>query len=184
MDSTVRSLANETQHTPRGRTRHSAAVEGYVRAIDQLQDGGQEVATSTLAGHLTLSASAVTSMAQRLAQLGLVCYTPYQGVRLSAAGEALALAVLRRQRLLELFLVEVLGYRWDEVQAEAESLEHVLSETLETRISAYLGEPTADPHGDPIPTLARGLAADRRTAPDRTKPPGLTSRPRVVPDSP
>jgi DtxR family Mn-dependent transcriptional regulator len=92
-------------------------------------------------------------MLQKLAKLGLVTYEPYQGVALTERGERVALEVLRHHRLLELFLVEALGYSWEEVHTEAEVLEHVISETFEARIAAHLGHPTTDPHGDPIPDL-------------------------------
>ena len=91
-------------------------------------------------------------MLQKLAKLNLVDYTRYHGVSLTPQGQRQALKVLRHHRLLELFLVQTLGYSWEEVHAEAEVLEHVISETFEARIAAYLGDPTVDPHGDPIPS--------------------------------
>jgi DtxR family Mn-dependent transcriptional regulator len=91
-------------------------------------------------------------MIKKLAELNLITHTPYQGVQLTPAGEKIALEVLRHHRLLELYLVEALGYSWDEVHEEAEALEHYISEKFEARIAAFLGEPTVDPHGDPIPT--------------------------------
>ena len=127
------------------------AIEDYVKAIYLLRQEQGKVTNARLVDHLGVRAASVTDMVQKLAQFELVTYTPYQGVALTAAGERLALEVLRHHRLLELFLVEVLGYSWDEVHAEAEVLEHVLSETLEARIAARLGHPTTDPHGDPIP---------------------------------
>lgn len=95
----------------------------------------------------------VTGMIKKLAEMNLVQHTPYQGVQLTAAGERVALEVIRHHRLIELYLVEALGYSWDEVHEEAERLEHVISEKLEARIAAHLGHPDVDPHGDPIPTL-------------------------------
>jgi len=98
-------------------------------------------------------------MVKALAESGLAEYEPYSGVRLSAAGEKLAAMVLRRHRLVELFLVQVMGMNWDEVHDEAEQLEHVVSERLIERIDAMLGRPTRDPHGDPIPTPEGAIAA-------------------------
>ncbi len=92
-------------------------------------------------------------MLKTLSELGLAEYTPYHGVELTPAGEKVALEVIRHHRLVELYLVEALGYGWDEVHEEAEQLEHVISEKLEARMAARLGQPTVDPHGDPIPTL-------------------------------
>ena len=127
------------------------AIEDYLKAIYLLHQEQGKVTNTRLVDHLGVRAASVTGMLQKLALLDLVTYTPYEGVALTAAGERLALEVLRHHRLLELFLVEALGYSWDEVHAEAEVLEHVLSETLEARIAARLGHPTTDPHGDPIP---------------------------------
>ncbi|HEY3229404.1 MAG TPA: metal-dependent transcriptional regulator, partial [Roseiflexaceae bacterium] len=107
--------------------------------------------TSLLAEDLGFAPPSVTGMLQKLAKLDLVIYTPYQGVILTDRGRRRALEVLRHHRLLELFLVQALGYSWEEVHADAEVLEHVISERLEARIAAHLGHPTADPHGDPIP---------------------------------
>ncbi|MGH2756656.1 MAG: metal-dependent transcriptional regulator, partial [Actinomycetota bacterium] len=101
---------------------------------------------------LGVSAAAATSMLKKLDQMGLVRHSPYKGVKLTEAGARVALEVLRHHRLLETYLVRALGYRWDEVHAEAEVLEHVLSEELEERIAALLGHPTSDPHGHPIPS--------------------------------
>ncbi len=92
-------------------------------------------------------------MLKKLSDLQLVRHTPYHGVELTPAGEKIALEVLRHHRLIELYLVEALGYTWDEVHSEAEELEHVISEKLEARIAEWLGHPTRDPHGDPIPSL-------------------------------
>jgi DtxR family transcriptional regulator, Mn-dependent transcriptional regulator len=141
------------------------SVEDYLKAIYALQRDGQ-VSTMLLTEHMGLKPSSITSMLKKLAELDLVSYTPYHGARLTPAGERVALAVLRHHRLLELFLVQVLGYSWDEVHEEAEALEHHISEKLEARIAAYLGHPQFDPHGDPIPTLdgALPLSPDRRLA--------------------
>jgi DtxR family Mn-dependent transcriptional regulator len=131
----------------------SPAIEDYLKAIYVLRQEHGEVTTSLLASHLRFAPPSVTGMLQKLAKLDLVTYAPYQGVSLTERGERAALEVLRHHRLLELFLVEALGYSWEEVHDEAEVLEHVISETFEARIAARLGHPTTDPHGDPIPAV-------------------------------
>jgi len=131
----------------------TAAVEDYLKAIVVLQErSGGAVSTTALASRLEVSAPSVTGMVRKLAARGLVDYDRYRGVLLTDAGRGAALEVLRHHRLLELFLVEELGMSWDAVDADADRLEHVLSEEIEERIAARLGEPTRDPHGDPIPT--------------------------------
>lgn len=129
----------------------SHAMEDYLKAIYLLGQDGEKVSTSKLAGKLACSAASVTNMLQKLASLKLVRYQPYQGVALTTAGTQVALEVLRHHRLIELYLKEVLGYSWDKVHAEAEQLEHVISEELEERIDKALGYPKLDPHGHPIP---------------------------------
>ncbi|MBA3946691.1 MAG: metal-dependent transcriptional regulator [Herpetosiphonaceae bacterium] len=130
------------------------AIENYLKAIYTLQQEHGEATTTALGEQLDgIKPGSVTGMLKRLAELKLVTYTPYQGVVLSLAGERIALEVVRHHRLLELYLVEMLGYSWDEVHEEAEQLEHYISEKLEARIAAQLGYPQFDPHGDPIPTL-------------------------------
>ncbi|MDL5154436.1 metal-dependent transcriptional regulator [Actinomycetospora termitidis] len=130
---------------------HSAAVDDYVKAVYKLVESEGTATTSRLALRLGLSASSVSGMARKLADLGLVEHRPYAGLTLTEAGRRHALAMLRRHRLLETFLVQELGYGWDEVHDEAEVLEHYVSETLLSRIDARLGHPEVDPHGDPIP---------------------------------
>jgi DtxR family Mn-dependent transcriptional regulator len=125
--------------------------EDYLKQIFLLQEGEEKVSTQSLAERLQVRPASVTEMINRLAQLGLVEHARYQGARLSDAGQRVALEVLRHHRLLETFLVEHLGYSWDEVHEEAERLEHVISERFEARIAEVLGHPTHDPHGDPIP---------------------------------
>jgi DtxR family transcriptional regulator, Mn-dependent transcriptional regulator len=129
------------------------AVENYAKAIYALQRRaqGDAVSTNDLADRLDVTAASASGMIKRLADLGLVAHVPYRGVQLTPEGERLALEVLRHHRLLELYLAEQLGVPWDRVHDEAEALEHVLSEDLEARIAAKLGNPTHDPHGDPIP---------------------------------
>src|SRR6476620_1073878 len=128
------------------------AVEDYVKAIYSLQHGGEDaVTTSALAERLEVTPGSASGMVKKLAGLGLVDHVPYRGVILTPLGRRLALEVLRHHRLLELYLTEAFGMPWDQVHAEAERLEHVLSEELEELIATKLGDPTVDPHGDPIP---------------------------------
>ena len=131
----------------------SLTVENYVKAIYQRSSAqnGRPAATGEIAEALAVSPGTVTSMLKTLSETNLVTYTPYEGVSLTAAGEALALRVLRRHRLIELFLVKTLDLTWDEVHDEAEHMEHAVSDLLVDRIDAFLGYPPADPHGDPIP---------------------------------
>ena len=131
----------------------SLTIENYVKAIYQTcaQQGGQPAATGQLAGALGVSPGSVTSMLKTLSDSGLVQYTPYEGVRLTESGGALALRVLRRHRLIEVFLARTLNLSWDEVHQEAENMEHAVSDRLIDRIDAFLGYPATDPHGDPIP---------------------------------
>ena len=134
----------------------SSTVENYLKAIfmgeAQLPEGQRLMPMGQLASALGIAPGTATTMVKALAESGLVAYEPYAGVRLSPAGEKLAAMVLRRHRLIELFLVQVMGFRWDEVHDDAEQLEHVVSDRLIERIDAMLGHPDADPHGDPIPT--------------------------------
>ena len=129
----------------------SIAVQDYLKSIYALESEGQRVTTSALARRMGVSAPSTTAMTKRLAELGLVERLPYRGVALTDAGRRGALEVLRHHRLLERYLVDRLGLSLHEVHAEAELLEHALSEELEARIDAELGFPTHDPHGDPIP---------------------------------
>jgi DtxR family Mn-dependent transcriptional regulator len=131
----------------------STAVEDYTKAIFALQSRTDEpVSTNALAERLGITPGSVSAMLKKLDELGLTTHVPYRGVRLTAAGRRLALEVIRHHRLIESFLADALGMPWDRVHAEAEVLEHVLSEDLEELIAAKLGHPTVDPHGDPIPT--------------------------------
>ena len=132
----------------------SPAVEDYLKAIYSLQQAEGQATTSLLAEQLGgVKPSSVTGMLKRLADMQLVQYTPYHGVQLTDVGQRIALEVIRHHRLIELYLVEALGYSWDEVHDEAEILEHHISEKLEARIAERLGHPSYDPHGDPIPSL-------------------------------
>jgi DtxR family Mn-dependent transcriptional regulator len=134
----------------------SSTVENYLKAIflgqAQLESGQRLLPMGQLAGALGVAPGTATTMVKALAESGLVEYEPYNGVRLSPAGSRLAALVLRRHRLIELFLVKALGMRWDEVHDDAEQLEHVVSERLIERIDELLGHPEVDPHGDPIPS--------------------------------
>src|SRR6202008_1767411 len=131
----------------------SSAVEDYTKAIYALEArDGQSVSTNALAERLNVTPASASGMVKRLGELGLVTHRRYHGVLLTDAGRRIALEVIRHHRLLELYLVESLGVPWDRVHQEAEVLEHVLSEELEELIAAKLGNPTVDPHGDPIPT--------------------------------
>jgi DtxR family Mn-dependent transcriptional regulator len=129
----------------------TVAVQDYLKTIYALESAGARVTTSALASRMGVSAPSATAMTKRLAELGLVERAPYRGVALTKQGRAGALEVIRHHRLLERYLVDRLGLALDEVHAEAELLEHALSEELEAKIDAELGYPTHDPHGDPIP---------------------------------
>ncbi len=133
------------------------AVQDYLKAIYKLQQQDRPVPTTAIAQRLELSSAAISKMLKHLAALGLVEHNRYRGAELTEAGEKIALEVIRHHRLLELYLVEALGVPWDRADAEAEVLEHVLSEDLEERIAKTLGNPTRDPHGDPIPGLDLSL---------------------------
>ncbi len=142
----------------------TVAVQDYLKAIYALEAAGERVTTSALAGRMGVSAPSATAMTKRLAELGLVERAPYRGVALTEDGLLGALEVLRHHRLLERYLVDRLGLSIDEVHAEADRLEHALSEELEAKIDAELGYPTHDPHGDPIPDRELRVAHRR----DRT----------------
>jgi DtxR family transcriptional regulator, Mn-dependent transcriptional regulator len=137
----------------------TSAVEDYLKGIYALDAEGQRVTTSALAERMHVSAPSATAMMKRLAELGLVERAAYRGVVLTERGRLCALEVLRHHRLLERYLADTLGMSLDEVHAEADRLEHALSEELEARIDAALGYPTHDPHGDPIPDSALRIAA-------------------------
>ena len=139
----------------------SQAVEDYLKNIYKLQRRRSEsarVTTSLLAERMDVAAASVTNMVKKLAELKLVRHTPYQGVELTEAGEKIALETIRHHRLLELYLSEALGYPWDEVDAEADRLEHAISEEFEDRIDKALGHPTVGAHGEPIPTKQGDIA--------------------------
>jgi DtxR family transcriptional regulator, Mn-dependent transcriptional regulator len=131
----------------------SSAIEDYAKTIYALERrAGKAVSTNAIAERMGVTPASASGMVKRLCELGLVEHRPYHGVSLTENGQRVALEVMRHHRLLELYLVETLGVPWDRVHEEAEVLEHVLSEELEELIAAKLGDPTTDPHGDPIPT--------------------------------
>ncbi len=138
----------------------TSTVEDYLKCIvlEEERDGRARVPTGQVAQALGVTPGTATVMVKALAESGLVDYEPYEGVRLTPAGRQLALHVLRRHRLIELFLVRILGLDWSEVHVEAEALEHAVSERVVERIDEMLGRPAVDPHGDPIPT-SRGEVA-------------------------
>ncbi len=138
---------------PRTKADLSNSIQDYLKAIYRLTANHEAATTNLIADQIGISAASVTVMVQRLARLEppLVVYHKYQGVFLTPAGNTEALRVIRRHRLIELFLVEKLGYAWDEVHAEAEQLEHGASEKFIDRLAELLGNPSYDPHGDPIP---------------------------------
>jgi DtxR family Mn-dependent transcriptional regulator len=159
-----------------GENTFSAAVEDYAKAIYVLeQRAGGAVSTNALAERMEVTPASASGMVRRLGELGLVTHEPYRGVQLTAEGARVALEVLRHHRLLELYLAQSLGVPWDRVHDEAEVLEHVLSEELEALIAAKLGNPTRDPHGDPIPT-AELVVEERPTEPLADQVPGATGR--------
>lgn len=148
----------------------SEAQEDYLKQILMLSSGGTgnlepalAVSTQDLADEMGVKPASVTGMLKKLAEHGLVEYEAYRGVRLTATGYKVSLEVLRHHRLIEAYLHQALGYGWEEVHAEAERLEHHISEAFEARIAAWLGNPSHDPHGDPIPSERLELPQDGPT---------------------
>jgi len=133
--------------------------EDYLKAILKLGGDSGEVSTSALARQLRIGDGSVTDMVKKLAARGLIVHVPYRGVSLTPGGARLALKMMRRHRLWEIFLTEHLGYAWDEVHEEAENLEHATSDELESRLSRMLGNPDTDPHGQPVPSPDGRMAA-------------------------
>ncbi|MBV8076816.1 MAG: metal-dependent transcriptional regulator [Planctomycetaceae bacterium] len=151
----------------------SLTVENYVKAIALISardHGGEAVATGELAHALNVSPGTVTGMLKTLSEASLATYTPYEGARLTPSGQGLAMKIIRRHRLLELFLVRTLNMSWDEVHEEAEHMEHAASERLIDRIDAFLGHPAVDPHGDPIPRADGTLAEIQGTPLSKLRP--------------
>ena len=138
--------------TGKNNVQQTRSVEDFLKAVYVLQQQMERVSTNALADMLGISAPSVTDMARRMVEAGLVDYRKYYGVLLTPRGEAIALHVIRRHRLIELYLVEKLGYELHEVHDEAENMEHAVSDRFVEAIAAKLGDPQVDPHGDPIPT--------------------------------
>ena len=146
----------ESQQSSQAHVTH--AMEDYLKAIYRVRETAAHVTTQSLSEELGVTGPSVTNMIKRLHELRLVRHSPYRGVELTPAGEKIALEVLRHHRLLELYLAESLGFPWDEVHAEAERLEHHVSDKFEARMDSFLGFPTIDPHGDPIPSRDGAIA--------------------------
>lgn len=160
----------------------TSTVENYLKAIHHLSTGVEEtVPVGRIAAELQVTPGTVTTMMKHLRGRGLVSYTPRRGVRLTEAGDGAALQVLRRHRLVELFLVEVMELDWGDVHHEAEVLEHVISDRLLARIDEMLGHPTADPHGAPIPD-AQGRMPEQSSASLADAAPGAYRLIRVAED--
>jgi len=157
----------------------TASVEDYLKAIYNLSPEGRPASTSDIAHRLDLSAPSVSGMVKRLSEQGLLEHVPYKGVQLTEEGRRAALRMIRRHRVIETYLVDHLGYTWDTVHEEAERLEHAVSDTLIQRMADAMGNPHADPHGEPIPT-ADGLIEEIRATPLSEVPPGETVEVRRV----
>lgn len=157
------------------------AIEDYLKTIFTLEEEESPVSTSRIAAARSVKPGSATSMIQRLHKLNLVDYQKHYGVTLTKAGREIALEVIRHHRLVELYLIEALGFTWDEVHEQADLLEHVISEKLEERIAAALDHPDFDPHGDPIPSRD-GTLADLQAQPLSTLQPGAQAVVARVPD--
>jgi DtxR family Mn-dependent transcriptional regulator len=161
-------------------------IQDYLKQIYALTETGQAAATTDLAARLGIAPASVTGMLQRLAALepALVVYRKHQGVTLTLAGQRAALEVIRHHRLLETYLVTILGYSWDNVHEEACKLEHFISEEFERRIAAALGNPTHDPHGEPIPSPDLIMPTDESRSLAALRPPQQTTIMRVKANDP
>jgi len=159
----------------------SRSVEDYLKAIYALCEAGTVASTSSIAESLEVQPASVTGMVKRLAESGLLEHVPYRGVRLTEVGTREALRVLRRHRILETYLMERLGYRWEDVHREAERLEHAASDELVERMAVAIENPSHDPHGAPIPTPAGEIeSTDSFTLAELT--PGVEAQVRAVRD--
>lgn len=158
------------------------ATEDYLKTVYKLQDANEVVSTNAIAERMDVSAASVTNMMKKLAEMSLVEYVRYQGITLTEAGSKVALEIIRHHRLLEVYLAEAMGFGWDQVDAEAERLEHVISEEFEDKIDEMLGYPTTDPHGSPIPSKD-GTIAKTAHEPLVNITPGQSVIVRRVPDS-
>ncbi len=161
-------MSAATTHDPLTRS-----VEDYLKAIYNLSPEGRSASTSDIANHLARSAPSVSGMIKRLSEQGLLEHEPYRGVQLTAEGRRAALRMIRRHRLIEAYLVAFLGYTWDTVHDEAERLEHAVSDALVERMADALGNPGADPHGEPIPS-ADGVIEEVAVTPLALVPAGET----------
>jgi DtxR family Mn-dependent transcriptional regulator len=157
------------------------STEDYIKAVYKLEREGERATTSALAEQLQLSDASVTDMVKKLSTRGFLRYERYQGVELTPRGRRMAIKIVRRHRLWEMYLVKFLGFSWDQIHDEAEQLEHVTSDGLEHALDAALGYPTVDPHGDPIPTM-EGEIDTKDGVPLATCPPGSVVRIRRVSD--
>jgi DtxR family Mn-dependent transcriptional regulator len=162
----------------------SQAVEDYAKAIYALEERDGTVTTNALACRLKVTPASASAMVRKLHDLGLATHEPYRGVALTGRGRRVALEMMRHHRLLELYLAESLGIPWDRVHDEAEILEHHLSDDLEARIAAKLGNPTHDPHGDPIPSADLTLAKDDTLSLANLEPGDTATLARVSDDEP
>jgi DtxR family transcriptional regulator, Mn-dependent transcriptional regulator len=159
----------------------SVAIQDYLKEIYKLQSAGERPTTTAIARRMGVAPSSVTSMLKKLTVLGFAQHAPYRGVSLTETGEGIALEIVRHHRLIEMYLAQTLGLPIDALHAEADRLEHVLSEELEARIDEQLGFPTHDPHGDPIPDA--GLKVERSSLrPLADLEPGEKATVRRVPD--
>jgi DtxR family Mn-dependent transcriptional regulator len=140
----------------------SESIQDYLKTIYELRHENERATTNALAARLNVTAASVTGMLKKLAEMKLVIYEPYQGASLTSTGEKIALEVIRHHRLIELYLTEAMGFPWDRVHAEADRLEHAISDEFADRISTMLGDPKVDPHGDPIPTKEGAIATSSR----------------------
>ena len=158
------------------------SIQDYLKSIYELTENGENASTNALAKKLNISAPSVTGMVQKLASAKppLVEYQKHQGVTLTKEGKKAALEVIRHHRLLEAWLVQTLGYSWDEVHEEAERLEHVISEDFERRIAAAMGHPTRDPHGELIPTADLKMPLDDSTPLSALRPGQTATVTRVI----
>ena len=148
------------------------SIQDYLKAIYEVTENGEAASTNVLAARLHVQPASVTGMMQKLASTkpALVEYHKHQGVLLTAKGKRIALEVIRHHRLIETWLVQTLGYSWDEVHSEAEKLEHVISEEFEERIASALGDPLRDPHGEPIPSADLVMPEDKTITLAQLKP--------------
>lgn len=159
----------------------TTSIQDYLKNIYELTENGEAASTTAISKKLNISAPSVTGMIQKLASAkpALVEYQKHQGVTLTKEGRKAALEVIRHHRLLEAWLVQTLGYSWDEVHEEAERLEHVISEDFEQRIAAAMGNPLRDPHGEPIPTADLKMPSDELTPLSSLRPPQTATIKRV-----